>query len=223
MPKSESNAKLFFDQSKRNALSKLDKSPKGSLDVPIASLVYGLNRHPDFVTTSCCSGRIVLFASSSTGRGGRWLLVRHGDVDVASVEAALSGEPSFDSPENGGGAIAHGGTPELGGSGAMGSGVMDTPAKLAASAATSATVAGAAAPPDASSASVVCLKVEPAILHVQCRTTDAAKRLLQVALRAGYRESGLVLSQSSKVMLAIRTTSNCLDIPVALTHDGQGG
>ena len=65
MPKSESNAKQFFDQSKRNALSKLDKSPKGSLDVPIASLVYGLNRHPDFVTTSCCSGRIVLFASKA--------------------------------------------------------------------------------------------------------------------------------------------------------------
>lgn len=224
MPKAASNAKQFFEQSKRNALGKLDKSPKGSLDVPIASLVYALNRHPDFVTTSCCSGRVVLFASApGSGRGGRWLLVRHGTVEVSDVQAALSGKPSFDSPENGGGALAHGGIPEATGRGAMGSGVIEAPAKLAASAATAATAASVAAPQTAEAPGVVSLKVEPAILHVQCRTVDAAKRLLQVALRAGYRESGLVLSESSKVMLAIRTTSNCLEMPMALTACCGGG
>ena len=125
-PGSMTKPSNFFDVSKRNALNKLDKSPKGSLDVPIAALVYGLNAHPDFVTTSCCSGRIVLFAANGS-RGGRWLLVRHGPVDVAAVESALRGSPSFDSPESGGGAVAHGGTPEPSGSGAMGGGVASTP------------------------------------------------------------------------------------------------
>ncbi|EOD31083.1 hypothetical protein EMIHUDRAFT_449657 [Emiliania huxleyi CCMP1516] len=120
-----------FDVCKRNALGKLDKSPKGSLDEPIAPLVHAINAHPDYVTTSCCSGRVSLFATASEQtkgyRGGRWLLVR----------------------------------------------------------------------------------------HATCRDVEAAKRLLQVALGAGYRESGLVLSSSAKVMLAIRTTANCLELPVA--------
>jgi len=65
----------------------------------------------------------------------------------------------------------------------------------------------------------VALKMEPGILHVQCRDVSAAKWLLQVALRAGFRESGLVLSDSAKVMLAIRTTSNCLELPVAVSDE----
>ena len=209
----------FFDVSKRNALNKLDKSPKGSLDVPIAALVYGLNAHPDFVTTSCCSGRIVLFAANGS-RGGRWLLVRHGPVDVAAVESALRGSPSFDSPESGGGAVAHGGTPEPSGSGAMGGGVASTPAKLnGGSTASNNTAISATDTPPSALKGVVSLKVEPAILHVQCRDTDAAKRLLQVAKRANYHESGIVLSESGKVMLAIRTTSYGLEMPLALTRN----
>ena len=39
-----------FEVCKRNALSKLDKSPKGSLDEPIADLVHAINAHPDYVT-----------------------------------------------------------------------------------------------------------------------------------------------------------------------------
>jgi len=212
----------FFDVSKRNALHKLDKSPKGSLDVPIAALVYGLNAHPDFVTTSCCSGRIVLFAANGT-RGGRWLLVRHGPVDVAAVESALRGSPSFDSPESGGGAVAHGGTPEPSGSGAMGSGIASSPAKLNGGSTASKNAISATDAPPSALKGVVSLKVEPAILHVQCRDTDAAKRLLQVAKRANYHESGIVLSESGKVMLAIRTTSYGLEMPLALTsNDGAG-
>ena len=86
----------LFDVSKKNALGKLDKSPKGSLDAPIASLVNSINFHKDFVTTSSCSGRIVLFASGGSGagggRGGRWLLVHHGEVEVMDIEAALREE-----------------------------------------------------------------------------------------------------------------------------------
>ena len=39
-----------------------DRSPKGTLDKPIVSLIHAINRHKDYVTTSSCSGRIALFA-----------------------------------------------------------------------------------------------------------------------------------------------------------------
>lgn len=57
------------------------------------------------------------------------------------------------------------------------------------------------------------LKHEPAIIHVRCIDLDSAKSLLHVALKAGFRESGIVLGKK-KVMLAIRTTSNVLEVPV---------
>jgi len=166
-----------FDVCKRNALGKLDKSPKGSLDEPIAPLVHAINAHPDYVTTSCCSGRVSLFATASEQtkgyRGGRWLLVRHATVTAEELTAALA------------------------------------PALTAAETEAAADGSGAEA------TDLVLFKHEPGILHVQCRDVEAAKRLLQVALGAGYRESGLVLSSSAKVMLAIRTTANCLELPVA--------
>ncbi len=164
MPSKGSRPKqaLSFDVSKRNALGKLDKSPKGSVDQPICALVGAINRHSDLVTTSTCSGRIVLFESASTAcRGGRWLLVSHATTTMDEVEESLAG---------------------------------------------------------AGSSGTIALKVEPAILHVQCRNVACAKRLLQVGLRAGFRESGLVLSDSEKVMLAIRTTSDGLELP--LVADG---
>ena len=42
-----------------------DNSPKGSIDAPIRGLVDALNADPRFVTTSSCSGRISLFASTT--------------------------------------------------------------------------------------------------------------------------------------------------------------
>ena len=155
-----------FEVCKRNALSKLDKSPKGSLDEPVAELVHDINQHPDYVTTSSCSGRVSLFATfgEERNRGGRWLLCQHATVTVDEVTDALLAPPT---------------------------------------------------PPTAPPPEMVLFKHEPGILHVQCRHLEAAKRLLQVALGAGFRESGLVLSGSEKVMLAIRTTSNSLELPLA--------
>mmetsp|Transcript_11000 Transcript_11000/g.41070 ORF Transcript_11000/g.41070 Transcript_11000/m.41070 type:complete len:1313 (-) Transcript_11000:885-4823(-) len=106
-----------FPQFKALALSKLaeqDKSPKGSLDAPIADFVHFLNAQSDFVTTSSCSGRICVFEEnsatpndSSKGRGN-WALVEHrqvepeevlrvlqkaGSDDVSSLRATLRHEP----------------------------------------------------------------------------------------------------------------------------------
>jgi len=68
---------------------------------------------------------------------------------------------------------------------------------------------------------LVTFKLEPPILHVQCRNLDAAQRLLAAATISGFRESGIVLSTSSKVMLGIRTTANTLELPFAQGGSGR--
>ena len=69
--------------------------------------------------------------------------------------------------------------------------------------------------------SSVSLKAEPAVLHVQCRNMESAAWLLKLAQRAGFRESGLVLFDSSKLMLAVRTASDSLELPVALVQPDE--
>jgi tRNA wybutosine-synthesizing protein 3 len=189
-----------FDIGKAGVLGKLDKSPKGSLDAPIADTVHIINAHADFVTTSSCSGRIALFAAASgPGRGGHWLLASHGTVTAEELSEALHLRAE------GGGAV-----------------VEEVVAKGAAVAEGAAAVVEGAAPsgvPSSSSVAgsegLVTFKLEPGIMHVMCRDVGAAKWLLQVALAAGFRESGIVLSSSAKTMLAIRSTANSLELPVA--------
>lgn len=57
-------------------------------------------------------------------------------------------------------------------------------------------------------------KHEPFIMHVVCRDLDAAKELLQWGIASGFRESGVVLG-NKKIVCAIRTTANGLEIPIA--------
>lgn len=60
-------------------------------------------------------------------------------------------------------------------------------------------------------------KHEPFIMHVVCRDLDAAKELLQWGIASGFRESGVVLG-NKKIMCAIRTTANSLEIPLGRLH-----
>ena len=59
----------------------------------------------------------------------------------------------------------------------------------------------------------VVYKFEPFVLHVQCRSIEAAQELLQIALDCGFRESGLCLGRR-KIMCAIRTTAHSLEVPL---------
>ncbi|KDO23949.1 hypothetical protein SPRG_10645 [Saprolegnia parasitica CBS 223.65] len=62
---------------------------------------------------------------------------------------------------------------------------------------------------------MVIFKHEPFIMHVQCRDEEAAKAMLQCGLACGFRESGVVLG-NKRTMVAIRTTANSMEIPIAL-------
>jgi tRNA wybutosine-synthesizing protein 3 len=59
----------------------------------------------------------------------------------------------------------------------------------------------------------ITFKHEPFIMHIQCCGLNEAKRLLQIALECGYRESGIVLGK--KCMVHVRTTAYMLELPLA--------
>ncbi|KPA77565.1 hypothetical protein ABB37_06938 [Leptomonas pyrrhocoris] len=63
----------------------------------------------------------------------------------------------------------------------------------------------------------VSLKMEPFVMHVECRTMEAAKALLSAAVSdSGYRNSG-VIPPGRKIMCGIRSTVGLgLDVPVVV-------
>jgi tRNA wybutosine-synthesizing protein 3 len=50
-----------FMNQKSQILDGIDLSRKGCIDDPIKGLVQFINEKSDFVTTSSCSGRVILF------------------------------------------------------------------------------------------------------------------------------------------------------------------
>ncbi|KAE8878156.1 hypothetical protein PF005_g22358 [Phytophthora fragariae] len=163
----------MFAQLKRESLRKLqameDKSPKGCIDEPIVDMIKTINAHPDYVTSSSCSGRIAVFcgeaACSEAGsdlitKGGKWLIAEHATITFDQLVAALRSPDANSSTSN-----------------------------------------------------MIIFKHEPFIMHVVCRSLDAAKELLQWGIASGFRESGVVLG-NRKTMCAIRTTANGLEIPL---------
>jgi len=192
-----------FDDAKRAMLLSLqagiDFSPKGSIDKPCLSCVDFINDQlADYVTTSSCSGRISVNRDEGTGKGVAWLLVEHGPVSACAVREAVQRQ-----------------APLPKGYGAELSDVIeyspDAPAypTAAASRCTTTTAAGSSIDQALSS-----FKCEGFILHIRCRDLAAGRRLHSVALAAGFRESGLTIS-AKRVMLAVRSTSFSLELPIA--------
>ncbi|ORY97935.1 methyltransferase TYW3-domain-containing protein [Syncephalastrum racemosum] len=65
-----------------------DKSPKGFIDAPILDLMHIINRHPEYYTTSSCSGRVAVYCegleneTEKSTKGGEWLYVTHDPVPI---------------------------------------------------------------------------------------------------------------------------------------------
>jgi tRNA wybutosine-synthesizing protein 3 len=89
---------MVFDLDKKNALSKVDKSKKGSIDEPIKKLCASINYLPNFYTTSSCSGRIVLLSTSKSGKKNesQWLLASHVEISFDDLKSALKGSERCD-------------------------------------------------------------------------------------------------------------------------------
>ncbi|KAG8235510.1 hypothetical protein J437_LFUL015744 [Ladona fulva] len=74
-----------FANQKKQILCASDLSKKGSIDLPIQSLVEYLNNIDEYVTTSSCSGRIIVFCEDKVEghlkKGCKWLYTSHDVVE----------------------------------------------------------------------------------------------------------------------------------------------
>ncbi len=87
---------MTFDKQKQKYLAELesglrDKSKKGFIDAEIKELVAVINKHPSYYTTSSCSGRILLYATSPDRKKNEteWILVSHQEVLLSEVSEKL--------------------------------------------------------------------------------------------------------------------------------------
>ena len=88
-----------FDERRKRILQCLksdepDLSPKGAPDAEILELLALINSHNDFVSTSSCSGRAVVFLDSDKTANdddskGRWLMNRHSPLEEPSDDCGM--------------------------------------------------------------------------------------------------------------------------------------
>ncbi len=82
-----------FDNEKRQALSKTDKSKKQSFDVRIKQLIKLINSKPNFYTTSSCAGRILVATIGDKKYKTKWLMATHEKAKNTDVKKAIANLP----------------------------------------------------------------------------------------------------------------------------------
>ncbi|KAG0051311.1 hypothetical protein BGZ83_003871 [Gryganskiella cystojenkinii] len=212
-----------------------DKSPKGYVDEPLLPLIILINNHPDYVTTSSCSGRICTYLegmeeNEENGEQEHATIEESEEQDVkgyaentslAAVEAAKRAKggqwlyvshdpvewPSFEDQKS---AERKWILETLFGPEAHRVVVMkddmEADEEKDHRGQEPETV-------DIAKAQLVYFKFEPMILHIESSTPAAAKVFLNHSLFSGYRNSG-ILPSAKRTMLAIRSTLK-LDAPIA--------
>nr|XP_020475281.1 tRNA wybutosine-synthesizing protein 3 homolog [Monopterus albus] len=153
-----------FSQWKKQCLSKVDLSKKGSVDEDIEHVVSLINSCEEYFTTSSCSGRIILVDAAPENSDVQkqnciWLFVSHQNCTSDDMMSGL-----------------------------------------------------------AKSSGDAVLKFEPFVLHVQCRRLEDAQLMHSVAINSGFRNSGLTVSKTGKIIMAVRSTHG-LEVP--LSHEGK--
>jgi len=150
-------AKDNFLREKKQSLSKLDKSRKGSVDAKMAKLVAAINKNPDYYTTSSCSGRTILMIVPREGKkwDSEWLFTSHGRTTFTELKKSLLKLPE----------------------------------------------------------EPVWFKKEGMILHVCCRTIEAASDLADSAVKAGFRRSGIIAKK--RIIAEINDTEK-IEVPVSM-------
>ncbi|XP_020573877.1 tRNA wybutosine-synthesizing protein 2/3/4 isoform X2 [Phalaenopsis equestris] len=181
---------MDFELRKAKTLSSLaaplpDKSPKGSIDAPIAPFLDVINLHSSFFTTSSCSGRISILRqpgeslkpnpdddkinprrSKKKAGGGGWIFVSHEPADPEAVVDLL-----FKSP-----------------------------------------AARSAVEMEGAEGGNLVFRFEPLIVAVECKDVMAAQELVATAIACGFRESGIT-SMHKRVMVSIRCSIR-LEVPL---------
>lgn len=78
---------MTFDNEKKMALQKPDRSKAGKIDTEIQPVCDLLNGSPNYYTTSSCSGRIVIMSESGTHdkQAAHRVYVSHDLVDITTI------------------------------------------------------------------------------------------------------------------------------------------
>lgn len=86
---------MTFDNDKKLALARSDKSAIGSIDEAIKPLCDLINASDNYFTTSSCSGRIVVMSESEDHKKNeaQWLFVSHEKTDLETVKLSLDPLP----------------------------------------------------------------------------------------------------------------------------------
>lgn len=171
----------------------LDKSPKGSVDEGIRSLVDLINAHPSFATLSSCSGRISLFDPNHHSRS------KKDDVLLGNNELDSFKEDREEIPNQ---------NNEGKGYGAW---LISSHAKITSEQLINLLDSHAEAK---NHGHALMFKHEPLLLHIAASNMVRARQLLTIALNLGFRESGLVVTPK-RITVAIRTHSLSLCVPIS--------
>ena len=219
---------LGFYQRKQQILQDLhlgsnDFSPKGSLDTPIIDLVGLLNRSPDYVTTSSCSGRVAIYQKVKQ-------VVDHSKLYTASnfydksdntYQKVVSKEDTNTDVDSNGNKYNHIGNQNRWLLCEHRTVSVEEVCKIFDEISFLENKEGKN---DYSLESfhnfVITLRQEPFILHVECRTLDSAELLVNLGRRVGFRESGILINhgsksqKGSKIIAAIRTCTSVMEVPL---------
>lgn len=79
-----------FNNSKKMALSKRDKSNKGNWDNKIKNLCNKINKNKNYFTTSSCSGRIILIIDEEKKRPGLILFRTHNRITFNQLKNVIN-------------------------------------------------------------------------------------------------------------------------------------
>ena len=84
---------MEFPQLKQKILQRQDRSKKGVMDEKITALCKKINQHPNFITTSSCSGRIVVLQLPKKGKkkDAQFLFQSHTLVKTQRIKNELEG------------------------------------------------------------------------------------------------------------------------------------
>jgi tRNA wybutosine-synthesizing protein 3 len=84
-----------FQQRKKDILSKVDKSSKGDWDKKIKKLCDKINLSDEYLTTSSCSGRIMIIKDANKKAPGLFEFVSHDKVSLRELMSKIPKKGDF--------------------------------------------------------------------------------------------------------------------------------
>lgn len=190
----DSNAKKFANEKRQALVHKVDRSRKGQLDELVVPLAELINADSRYYTTSCCSGRLTLCGWIEDAEKKEVVKEESQSIiseDEPEIEKKKghSFQCLFDRHQAG----WYGESMLI-----LLRNVLDNPGD---------------------EFTHINLKFEPVIFHVRALNLEAATALLQVAIQAGFRHSGIITTtgatDQSSCIVALRHTLQ-LEVPLVI-------